>query len=143
MPDVAIIGGGVIGCALAAYLAEAGASVRLHERDVLGAGASGRNSGVFEHPLDTALEPLYARSLELYAELDGFPLPPADTGCLVLGEDPDRLRGEGEAHAARFPSLGFEWLEETELAQVEPGLAPGLCGYRIDTGRPVPPAAAV
>ena len=72
MADVAIIGGGVLGCALAAFLAEGGASVRLHERDVLGAGASGRNSGVLEHPLDDALEPLYARSLEHYAALDGF-----------------------------------------------------------------------
>jgi glycine/D-amino acid oxidase-like deaminating enzyme len=143
MADVAIVGGGIIGCALAAFLAEAGASVRLHERDVLGAGASGRNSGVFEHPMDAALEPLYARSLDLYAALDGFPLPAADTGCLVLGEDPADLRAQAEAHAARFPSLGFDPLDEAELARVEPGLAPGMSAFRIATGRPVPPAAAV
>ena len=31
--DVAVIGGGIVGCALAAFLAEGGAKVRLYERD--------------------------------------------------------------------------------------------------------------
>jgi D-hydroxyproline dehydrogenase subunit beta len=143
MADVAIVGGGVIGCALAAFLAEAGASVRLHEREVLGAGASGRNSGVLEHPLDTALEPLYARSLEHYAALDGFDLPEEPAGCLVLGEDPAPLRSQADALTARFPAVAFDCLDEAELGRAEPGLAPGLHALRMSTGRPVPPAAAV
>ncbi|MEA2283853.1 MAG: D-hydroxyproline dehydrogenase subunit beta [Solirubrobacteraceae bacterium] len=143
MADVVIIGGGVIGCAVAAFLAEAGASVRLHEREVLGAGASGRNSGVFEHPLDTALEPLYARSLEHYAALDGFPLPAEPVGCLVLGEDPAPLRAQAAALAPRFPTVAFDDLDDADLARAEPGLAPGLHAFRMETGRPVPPAAAV
>jgi glycine/D-amino acid oxidase-like deaminating enzyme len=142
-PDVAIVGGGVLGCALAAFLAEAGARVRLHERDTLGAGASGRNSGVLEHPLDEVLEPLYARSLEHYAALEGVPLGDEPAGCLVLSEHPPPLRAERAAIAERFPGLGVEWLDEAALAQAEPGLAPGLTALRLDTGRPVPPAAAV
>jgi glycine/D-amino acid oxidase-like deaminating enzyme len=140
-PDVAIVGGGVLGCALAAYLAEAGASVRLHEREVLGAGASGRNSGVFEHPLDEVLEPLYTGSLARYAELEGFDAPAAPVGCLVLGADPAPLRAELTALAPRFPSLGFDWLDAA--ADAEPGLAGDLAGFRMATGRPVPPAGAV
>jgi glycine/D-amino acid oxidase-like deaminating enzyme len=139
--DVAIVGGGVLGCALAAFLAEAGASVRLHERDTLGSGASGRNSGVLEHPLDEALEPLYRESLAHYAELEGFPAPGEPVGCLVLGDDPAPLRAELDALAPRFPSLGFDWLDDATAA--EPGLAPGLAAIRMETGRPVPPAAAV
>ena len=53
--DVAIVGGGIAGTALAALLAEAGASVRLYEREAIAAAASGRNSGVLQHPRDEAL----------------------------------------------------------------------------------------
>src|SRR5687768_5257735 len=44
--DVAIIGGGVIGCACAWMLARAGLSVTLYERGRLGAEASGASAGI-------------------------------------------------------------------------------------------------
>jgi len=44
--DVAVIGGGVIGCSVACYLARAGARVAVIERGRLGGGASSANSGV-------------------------------------------------------------------------------------------------
>lgn len=43
--DVAVVGGGVTGCAAALRLAEAGLRVRLHERRRIAEGASGRNGG--------------------------------------------------------------------------------------------------
>jgi gamma-glutamylputrescine oxidase len=43
--EVAVIGGGVTGCACAYALAERGVRVRLYERGVIAAGASGRNGG--------------------------------------------------------------------------------------------------
>ena len=43
--DVAIVGGGVTGCACALTLAEAGLRVRLHEARAIAGGASGRNGG--------------------------------------------------------------------------------------------------
>src|SRR5436190_6646105 len=43
--DVAIVGGGGIGCALAYYLAKQGARVTLIERSAIGSGASSANTG--------------------------------------------------------------------------------------------------
>jgi D-hydroxyproline dehydrogenase subunit beta len=138
-PDVAVVGGGIAGCSVAALLAEAGARVRLYERDAIAAGASGRNSGILQHPLDPLLAPLYHSSLELYAGLGhGFELPRDHAGVLVVATDPAAL----EAEAPGFDGLEPEWLEGAELAAAEPALAPDLFAYRLATGRPVPPAAA-
>src|SRR4051812_50033714 len=43
--DVAIVGGGVTGCAAARVLAQAGLRVRVHEAREIASGASGRNGG--------------------------------------------------------------------------------------------------
>src|SRR3989440_4666973 len=43
--DVAVVGGGVTGCACARVLAASGLRVRLHEARQIASGASGRNGG--------------------------------------------------------------------------------------------------
>src|SRR5215216_6894274 len=43
--DVAVVGGGITGCACALALAEGGLRVALHEARELAGGASGRNGG--------------------------------------------------------------------------------------------------
>jgi glycine/D-amino acid oxidase-like deaminating enzyme len=144
-PDVAIIGGGILGLATAAFLAEGGASVRLYERAELAAGASGRNSGALQHPLDEALAPVFEESLRHYADLHeafGFPLPAEPVGTLVLSDRPGELAAQHADLAARFPALQPTWLDEAALAATEPGLADGLFAYRLEDARPVPPAAA-
>jgi glycine/D-amino acid oxidase-like deaminating enzyme len=138
--DVAVIGGGITGCATAALLAEAGADVTLFEREAIAAGASGRNSGILQHPMDPALVALYEASLALYAQLEGFELPDP-TGVLIIDPDPG-LREAYEAAAARFPELTPEWLECDDLCAAEPALAPDLFAYRVNAGRPVGPTAA-
>lgn len=74
-----ILGGGLIGVATAAFLAEAGVAVTLIERDGLASGASGANSGVAQHPSDPVLVELYHRTVELHRALGeeavGFGLP--------------------------------------------------------------------
>jgi D-hydroxyproline dehydrogenase subunit beta len=135
-PDVAVIGGGIVGCALAAFLAEGGARVTLYEREAIAAGASGRNSGVLQHPLDEALTDLYEESLGHYAALSGFDLPAEPSGLLLVTDRPEALE------APDAPGLGPEYLEGAALRAAEPALADGLVGYRLETGRPVPPAAA-
>ena len=142
-PDVAIAGGGIVGTALAALLAEAGAAVRLYEREAIAAAASGRNSGVLQHPLDEALVAVYERSLALYAGLGhGFAHPEEPVGVLVVSEDPATLERERAELAARFPEIRPEWLEGADLRAAEPGLGEGVVACRLATGRPVPPAAA-
>jgi glycine/D-amino acid oxidase-like deaminating enzyme len=134
MVDVAVIGGGIAGCAVAAFAAEAGASVRLWERDTIAAGASGRNSGAVQHPMDPVLLPLHAETIEHYRTLGhGFTLPAEPAGVLVLGVE---TLGPG------FPELEAERLAGAELTALEPALAPDLVAIRLATGYPVPPAAA-
>jgi glycine/D-amino acid oxidase-like deaminating enzyme len=142
-PDVAIVGGGIVGCALAAFLAENGARVRLYERDVVAAGASGRNAGLLQHPMDEALAGVFAASSAFYAELGhGFELPAEAVGILVVSEDPAALEPTRADLAARFPELGAEALDPATLRAAEPALAEGLAAFLLDTGLPVPPAAA-
>ena len=118
---VAVIGGGVVGCSAAAFLAEAGATVTLHEREHVAAGASGRNSGVVQDPLHPDLSPLHRATL---AELD---LGRAPDGLLVVAEDPAALPAE----------LAGDRLDDAREA--EPLVAPGLAALRLDTAWAVGP----
>ena len=137
------MGGGIVGCALAAFLAEDGARVRLYERDELAAGASGRNSGLLQHPMDEALAGVFATSAALYQELGhGFELPAEPVGVLVVAEDAAALEPTRADLAARFPELRADALDPATLHAAEPVLAEGLAGFRLDTGLPVPPTAA-
>ena len=121
---------------MAAFLAEAGASVVLYEREQIAAGASGRNSGVVQHPLDPELVALYEESLEHYRTLGrGFALPEDPVGLLLVSEQPS-------PEPADFPELRPTRLEGAELRALEPALADGLSAWRLETGRPIPPAAA-
>ena len=142
-PDVAVIGGGIVGCAVAAFAAEAGARVRLYEREHVAAGASGRNSGIVQHPLDAPLVGVYEATLDIYRELGhGFAFPAEAVGTLVLGEDPAQLEPSRAAIATAFPALGAEALAGEALRELEPELAGDLAGFRLETGHAVPPAAA-
>jgi glycine/D-amino acid oxidase-like deaminating enzyme len=85
-PDVAIVGGGIVGCAAAAFLAEAGAHVELFEANGLAGAASGRNSGSIQHPFDPLLADLHFESLRHYRELEGFEVPDAPAGVLMLAD---------------------------------------------------------
>ena len=117
--DVAIIGGGIVGTALAAELAGRGARVTLFERAGIAAGASGRNSGVVWYPSDPVLGALYRESLARYralvgeigAELPGdapeqaFRLDDRPAGILTLGEDEAALRAQAAAIDSRKSRL--------------------------------------
>ena len=138
MPDVAVVGAGIVGCALAAFLAEAGASVLVVERDGVAAAASGRNSGVVQHPMDAALAPLFEESLRHYRGLGVLPDEPR--GILMLS--PSGVPDELEPLRAAFPELRPEPLAAGEPARLEPALAPDLAGLRLDTGYPIGPTTA-
>jgi glycine/D-amino acid oxidase-like deaminating enzyme len=146
-PDVAIVGGGIVGAAAASFLARAGARVALYERTAIAAGASGRNSGVIQQPLDSPLAALYRESLALYRTLDddaggGVELGEAPAGLLYVGRD----RRVVEALAATWrtvdPVTQPEVIGGAELRRVEPALADDLVACRLRLGYPVAPAAA-
>ena len=156
LPDVAIVGGGIVGTALAAELAGRGVSVDLFERHEVAAGASGRNSGAVWYPADPVLGVLYLETLARYRRLAeevrselpagaperDFRLADEPAGILTLGWDQSRLRAQAAAIAEGNPAFRAAYVGPDDLRRLEPGLAEGLGGVRLDIGFPVAPAAA-
>ncbi|HSL75949.1 MAG TPA: FAD-dependent oxidoreductase [Candidatus Limnocylindrales bacterium] len=142
VPDVIVIGGGIIGVSAAAHLAEAGRRVTLIERTEIAAGASGRNSGVVQHPFDPVLVELHVETVELYRGLDGFSLPTQPAGLLSVTRDVDGVRRLAESIARSHPGLRPRFIDPDEMRSVEPTLATGVAACRLDIGYPVGPAAA-
>jgi glycine oxidase len=142
---VAVIGGGIIGCTAAALLAEAGTEVTLFEATAIGAGASGRNSGVLQHPFDEALAGLHARTMEMYREMAdpvAFPLPAEPAGILLLTGDPDAAQARAEDLKRWLPELRPVYLDADEVKTAEPSVEWGWAAVRVATGYPVVPESA-
>jgi glycine/D-amino acid oxidase-like deaminating enzyme len=145
--DVAVIGGGIIGCAAAAIMADRGARVILVEGSAIGAGASGRNLGAIQHPFDPVLAQLYAESLTRYralAEMGGgnFRIGREPAGLLLLNRDPDAAARQARRLQATVPELHPELLDPDAVVALEPSLSHGPAGIRLETGFPIPPASA-
>jgi sarcosine oxidase subunit beta len=137
-----VIGGGVVGCAAAAFLAEAGAKVEVYERDEVGSGASGRNSGVVQHPFDPVLAELHTETVDILRSLEHLELPEEPAGVLMLSRDRSEVEAVASEIAREVPELDPVVLGPRELAGVEPALAPGVRACRLETGYPVGPLAA-
>jgi glycerol-3-phosphate dehydrogenase len=107
--DVVVIGGGVIGCAIAFELARRGVEdVVVVEREAdVGEGASKANSGIVHTGFDARPGTLEARMLRRAAELwpelvDLLAVPFLDVGALMLARSPDdmaRLRADIQPNA--------------------------------------------
>ena len=124
--DVAIVGGGVTGCACALALAEAGRHVRVYEAREVAGGASGRNGGFALRggapAYDAArrnLGPERAKELWRLTEryLDRLEALAGDafrrTGSLRLAADrEERSELEAEYEALREDGFEVEWREE-------------------------------
>jgi D-hydroxyproline dehydrogenase subunit beta len=145
--DVAIIGGGIVGTATAAFLAQAGVQVTLYERTAIAAGASGRNSGVIQQPHDPVLADLYHESLAAYRALDGISggalaLDAEPAGMLHVGRDIGVAEAIAEAWQFSDPLTRPEVLVGEELCRLEPAMADDLVACRLRMGYPIAPAAA-
>jgi glycine/D-amino acid oxidase-like deaminating enzyme len=145
--DVAVIGGGIVGTAAAAFLAQGGARVTLYEREALAAGASGRNSGVVQHPFDPAMVPLYLETVALYRRLAdevpdaGFRLSDRPAGLLFVSRHERVTQLLADRLREAFPGIAPTALAGEELRRLEPGLHPDVTACRVEMGYPIVPSA--
>lgn len=140
--DAVVIGGGIVGVSAAAHLAASGRRVILVERTEIAAGASGRNSGVVQHPFDPVLVDLHLETLELYRALEGFAIPAAPVGLLLVTHDVDGARRLTAESSATHPQMRPSFVPPEQMASLEPAVAPDVAACRLDIGYPVAPAAA-
>jgi glycine/D-amino acid oxidase-like deaminating enzyme len=148
MPDVVVVGGGIIGAACAFELAERGASVTLLEREELAAGASGRNNGLWVTPVDPALLPMARISLARYLEIaEATPVPlrldREPIGLVAAALDDEEMRGGEQAHEPyRAAGVRVDRLEPADVLRLEPAIASQvLGGWLVHHGNRLAPAA--
>ena len=137
--DVAIVGGGVIGCAIAYYLSKSGVDVSVFDRGEIGAEASSAATGLIA-PLGPLSGP------EPYADLllSSFALFPAlvpeledassmhlayeQTGALRIVRNPKNVPRLYKRMQDWQPfGLKMHWLTGDEARQLEPLLSPDIC----------------
>ena len=132
-PDVIVVGGGVVGSAVAWSLARRGVAVRLLERDSVAAHASGAAAGMLapisEAAPDTALRRAALAALEVFPgvveELEstsGVDPEWVQSGVLRVAHDASAAVGL-RARAERDAEHGVVWLEGAEARAAAPGLA--------------------
>ena len=134
--DVAIVGGGIVGCACARAASRAGLRVAVFEGQRVGAGATAAGMGhlvtIDDDPAEFALARL---SMRLWREWSGWnAIERRTTGTLWLAETAAQ-RDAAQAKLARLRTAGLsaEWLEPDVLRAAEPRLARDLAGaLRVD-----------
>jgi sarcosine oxidase subunit beta len=147
VPDVVVVGGGIIGAACADELTRRGATVTLIERDELAAGASGRNQGLWVPPEDPALHPIATRSLTRYLEVaDEAPLPVwidrTPVGTVFVAIDAQALAPTRRILEGVSQEGLVEELDAAALADAEPEIARDVAGaWLIEGGHRLDPAA--
>jgi sarcosine oxidase subunit beta len=127
MHDVAVIGGGVMGCATALRLAEGGMRVALLERETIGAGASGVNAGTLSLQVKRLSLLHYAmRGSQMWARMDqslGFDVHFRQPGGLNLAftdaEADTLMQRSDERRAAGLP---IEIVDSRKAREIEPHL---------------------
>lgn len=138
--EVAIIGGGVVGCSIAYQLAKRGIRSTVFEKDRLAYGASGATAGIVgpiwyvDHTVGPYFD-LAMRSLDMF--------PTLTEELKVAGIDPE-YRGTGVMKVAltdelsdflrdnltwqRELGIGVHWIDRTELLEREPHVTPDAQG---------------
>src|SRR5262249_18385826 len=125
--DVVIVGGGIVGCAAAHYLAKRGVSAVLFEKDEIGRAQSGRNWGfVRQQGRDPVELPLMIELNRIWSGIErelGTDVEWVQAGNLALATAPDRLGlFEGWSKTAREHGLDTKVLTPAALKQLIPEL---------------------
>src|SRR6266545_5207973 len=138
--DVVVVGAGIIGCAIARRLAQAGLAVTVIERDRPGAEASSAAAGILipeaKPDVPPALLALWRRGLALYPDLipalhdeTGLPVEYRTTGRLVVALDEEEAFALPErAQQQRDAGLRVEVLDAVALRAAEPALTDAAQG---------------
>ncbi len=136
--DVVIVGGGVIGCAIAYYLRKAGRDVIVLEQGEIGAQASSAAAGLLAPlgplsgpgPFADLLLASFALFPSLVPELEkasGVHLEYEQTGALRTVRNPKRVAHLKKRMEAWQPlGLKMQWLTGNEARQREPLLGPDI-----------------
>ena len=137
--DVAIVGGGLVGCAAALALRRRGRSVILLEQGWCGAQASGVNHGGVRRQGRAAIQlPLAQRAHEVWRRLPeaiGEPCEFVASGHLKLARtEADMAQLEADNAAAAPFGLRFELLGREQLRRRYPALGAGLAGASLCFG---------
>jgi len=137
---VAIIGGGIMGCACAEALAARGATVTLLERAVPGAEASSAAAGILGAQMEShaapqlrgmfvearGLYPAWARSLH---ESTGIDIGYRKSGVVrVALDEPSTLGLKEEVRTHRAAGLAAELLSAADIGRIEPEVTPEVLG---------------
>ncbi len=145
--DVAIIGGGAAGCAVAFYLAQSGVKSTIIEREGVGNQASGYAAGGLNPltgigipgPLGTFAWESFLLHVGLYEglkEQTGIDYEQRTVAKIDLALEESELE-DLRASVELFDGVGgFEarWLEPEEIAKLEPRIGPGVLGGLYDYG---------
>ena len=144
--DAIVVGGGLIGLAIAFELAERGATVRVYDRGEPGHGASWAGAGMLapftEHIVDADLFALCRASLESYPEFasrvsaGGVTIEPSLDGIVESAFDEARMQQLCD-HAARLATLGVscDLLDRRETLLAEPSLGTHVVGALLTRGQ--------
>jgi len=131
--DVAIVGGGIVGCACAAEFSRAGLTTVLIEPDVIGGGATAASMGHLALMDDSEAQFALCRYSQLLWQELSATLPPAceyhAAGALWVAADQQEI-AEVHRKAAFYASRGVpvQILDELDLREAEPNLRHGLAG---------------
>lgn len=145
-PEVIVIGGGVTGCAAAYFLAKAGASVQVIEKNAIGSEASGMAPAVLAPLMDMeAPGEMDVRKRWPYVEfnLEGFRLLSKLHGELgeeagidvqyrpthilhTAWDETDEKRLKDQIPRQQLSGLKLEWLDRESLMPMYPGLGSRL-----------------
>jgi sarcosine oxidase, subunit beta len=124
--DVAIAGGGVMGCALAYQLARRGVDVVLFERGQLGAQSTGKCAGgvrqQFSNEANVRLQQVAVKLFQGFEEEIGAPADFRQVGYLLVLSEPGHVE-EFRAMLEMWHRVGLQearWLSQKEVRELVP-----------------------